>query len=115
MSSSKSNIVVNVIDKKCVVTVPQDVTEQELQGLFEQLINSETSSEKYIFDLSGVGLMDETEFIALQNHIHQHIVMGRKAVFCGVRPELAAYLAFIEAIDGNIKWFSNLEAALNEI
>lgn len=115
MESQKSNIVFNTVDGKCVVTVPQDVTRKDLQFLFERLSDDVKGAKKFIFDLSGVLLMDDIEFMVLQSHIKQHLVIGHKAAFCGVRPEMAAFLAFVETIDDNIRWYADLEVALNEI
>lgn len=98
------------ISQNCVVAAIQielttEIFQQLKQDLLERLHQSEANG--VIIDISGVKIMDLTDFKELRSIIDMIKIMGAKTVISGFKPELISALVDLDAnIDG-------IDAALN--
>ena len=102
------------IAQNCVVASIQiDLTpelwQQLRQDLLEKLHNSEASD--VIIDLSGVEIIDLTDFTELRNLIAMVAMMGAKTVISGLKPGVISALVDLDADIDGINAVLNLDDA----
>ncbi len=110
MTISNQQYIPLQISQNCVLASIQiDLTPELLQQLRQDLLGKLHASEArgVIIDVSGVEIIDFTDFTELRNIIDMVAIMGAKTVISGLKPGVISALVDLDAdIDG-------INAALN--
>lgn len=102
------------ISHNCVIAAIQinltpEILKQLKQDLLDKLHQSEANG--VIIDLSGVEIMDFTDFEELRSIIEMVRIMGAKTVISGFKPELISALVDLNANIDEIEAAFNLDDA----
>jgi rsbT antagonist protein RsbS len=100
-----------------IATIQADLDQRVLRQFQSDLLKHVASSRArvVIIDLTGVAVMDESDFAALRRVIDMIALMGTETVLCGVRPGVAASLVDLDLPVDDLKTSLNLDAALAEV
>ncbi|NES24404.1 MAG: STAS domain-containing protein [Symploca sp. SIO3E6] len=102
------------ISQNCVVaSIQLDLTPELLQQLGQDLLETLHSSgaNGVILDVSGVNIIDFTDFTALRKIINMVEIMGAKTIISGLKPGVISALVDLDADIDGINAVLNLDDA----
>lgn len=100
-----------------VATLPQEAgipVLEELRGSMLEALES-ANRRAVIFDLTGVQLLESSEFAHLSESGRMAELLGARACIAGLRPTVVAYLVSIEAEFQHFLIARSLQMALDQI
>jgi rsbT antagonist protein RsbS len=100
-----------------IASIQVDLDQRVLERFQADLLQRiEDSRARFvIIDLTGVAVMDESDFAALRRTIDMVSLMGTDTILCGLRPGVAASLVDLDVSIAGLRTQLNLDAALAEI
>lgn len=118
MANSERQYIPLQLSQNCLVASIQaeltpSILEQLRQDILEKLHNS--SANGVIIDLSGIEILDLTDFNELRQMIDMIGIMGAKTVMSGFQPELISALVDLDANIDGINAAFNLDDAFMQL
>lgn len=115
--NSKLNTSVTVVEGCLIVTLPNDMTDKEIEiGSREILMRANSYAIKgVILDLCLVSVLDSYTFEMLEKATKAVSLMGVMVVWIGLRPGVVSALLDLNVDVSHIKAAMNLEQGLNMI
>src|SRR5262245_32860626 len=100
-----------------IASIQVDLDQHVLRRFQSDLLESVRSSRSrfVIMDLTGVAVLDESDFAGLRRTIDMAALMGTRTILCGLRPGVAASLVDLDVPIDDLQTSLNLDAALAEI
>lgn len=117
MAAPVARIPLQISNGCLVASIQVDLTEAVLvQFRNDLLVELQSQTARgVILDLSGVEVMDVTDFESIRSTILMARLMGVPTVVCGLRPGVVASLILLGADTDELKAAQNLDAAFKHI
>lgn len=113
-TSADSGFALGSVGEVLIVTLQSDLTERVLRTLGDAVLErlKLQARQGVVFDLSGLGLLDLTEFEALRQLARMVGVMGARAAFVGFSPGIVSLLVDMDADTDGVVVMPGMDEAL---
>ena len=109
----RANIPLQISQNCVVASIQAELTPAVLEQLRQDILNKlhDSGADGVIIDLSGIEILDLTDFNELRQIIDMVGIMGAKTVMSGFKPELISALVDLDANIDDINAAFNLDDA----
>lgn len=113
-AANADRIPLQLIQGCLVASIQVDLTDAILERFREELLERIASTRVHgvVLDVSGVRIMDRTEFDMLKTTMNMTAVMGARSVIVGLRPGIVSALVEMDVDIRNVRAALNLDDAL---
>ena len=113
----RANIPLQISQNCVVASIQAELTPAVLEQLRQDILNKlhDSGADGVIIDLSGIEILDLTDFNELRQIIDMVGIMGAKTVMSGFKPELISALVDLDANIDDINAAFNLDDAFIQL
>jgi rsbT antagonist protein RsbS len=113
-STASDRVPLQLIQGCLVASIQIDLTEQVLDRFRRDLLDriAGTRVHGVVLDLSGVSVMDSTDFAMLRTTMTMASVMGADPIIVGLKPGIVSALMDMDVDTGDVRAALNLDHAL---
>jgi rsbT antagonist protein RsbS len=115
--SDVARIAIQPYRRALIASIQVDLDDRVLRQFQSDLLECVRTSDAdvAIIDLSGVDVMDGTDFEALRRVIEMAALMGTKSILCGMQPGVAASLVDLDVPLVGLQISRSLDSALAQV
>ena len=113
----RANIPLQISQNCVVASIQAELTPAVLEQLRQDILNKlhDSGADGVIIDLSGIEILDLTDFNELRQIIDMVGIMGAKTIMSGFKPELISALVDLDANIDGINAAFNLDDAFIQL